>query len=71
MTIYRNHYSTEGGISGGFSYHPSKRDAKLAVKGWKTSDAPPHEIAEPLTLKPTRYDIIRFLNQHGAHPDNG
>lgn len=71
MKVYRNHYSTEGGSSGGFSFHGSEKDALAAVKDWKTSDEPPHKIAEPMTLTPTKDGIIRFLNTHGAHPDNG
>lgn len=71
MKIYRNTYSVEGGSNGGFSFHRSKRDARLAVKAYKTSSEPPHVIAEPMEVKPGKNGLLRFLNIYASHNDNG
>lgn len=75
MRIYRNHYSTEGGNSAGFSFHPSKRDAVRAAREHLREMAeqaePLHETARLLEVSTSKPALIRWLNLYAEHPDNG
>lgn len=72
MKLYRNHYSVEGGSSGGFSWHTTIRDAKAsAVTVEKANKEKPHTVAELIELKPGKEAMVRFLNNYAGHPDNG
>jgi hypothetical protein len=75
VRIYRNHYSTEGGTSDGYSFHSSKAHAHQAVKDAKLTQEEdfedPLEIAEPLDIELTKEGVLRFLNIFASHADNG
>lgn len=72
MKLYRNHYSVEGGGSGGFSWHRSKRDAQLAARdSVKKGSEPPHTIAEVFITSGTKRELIRLLTRVATHNDNG
>ena len=75
MKIYRNHYSTEGGNSAGFSFHPSKRDAIAAarrhLREFGEQAEPLHETARRLEVPTRKAALVRWLNLYAEHPDNG
>lgn len=80
MKVYRNHYYRGGGESAGYRFYPSKRLADAARRAWlkmnkprKWEEGPLPSAAETevLTFNVTRADLIKFLNGHCAHPDNG
>lgn len=74
--IYRNHYSTEGGNSNGFSWHWTKTDARRAVRDEKENLEEQYEkplkVAEEFEIDlADETNVILFLNQFCSHPDNG
>lgn len=71
MKLYRNHYSVEGGASGGFSWHTSRADAKRALTEWRRSSEEPLAIAEPVEITMTKTGVLSFANRFAEHPDNG
>ncbi len=66
MKLYRNHYSTEGGCSGGFGWFTAKRAAEKAAR--EVGDEKPLLVAEPFKIERSRAGIVRFLNIYGSHP---
>ncbi|MEN6533364.1 MAG: hypothetical protein ABFD89_06855 [Bryobacteraceae bacterium] len=76
MRIWKNDYRGAGMESRGYSYHPSKREARkaatAAIRHTKDDSEPTDEVqTEPIEVTPTKKGIISALNQHGGHPDNG
>ncbi len=80
MRLYKVAYLGEpGGVdtSTGFSFHGSKREAEKEAR--RGSDPKPLDgdkqyrsaSIEPIEVQPTKRGIIRALNLHGCHPDNG
>ncbi len=62
------------GLSGdehtGYYYTTSKREATAFFKENGADPAMGDKIQE-LTLAMNKWDVIRFLNAHCSHPDNG
>lgn len=74
MKIYRVHSHTENGISAGYSFHSSLKDAKHAAReAWETRDSDsetPPEI-EVLEVEISKAGILRALNMYASHAENG
>lgn len=74
MNIYRVSIvgGETSGVEGehqGYSYHSSKADAQRAVREVKANG---HECTIEVTeCKPTKAEIIDYLNRYAAHPNNG
>ena len=72
MKFYRNHYSSEGGLSGGFTWHTSRRDAETsAAQTVKNGAEPMLEIAEVIQISAGKTGLLAALNKYAGHPDNG
>jgi hypothetical protein len=71
-------YSADGGNSGGFSWHTSKRAAEAAAaeavkndpKEYEEHRSGPPDI-DVIEIKPTKADILIALQSFASHPDNG
>jgi hypothetical protein len=70
MIIYKVPTRGDGDEHSGYSYHFSKREAKNKFKESGASTERGDEVEE-LELAMNKHDILRFLNLHCAHPDNG
>lgn len=78
MKFYRVSYSADGGNSGGFSWHTSKREADAAASEAVKNDPKEYEEArsgpppvEPIEIAPTKTGILTALQAFASHPDNG
>lgn len=71
MTVYRNHYQSSDGISDGFTYHKSRRDAMLAAKGRRPYLDDPKNFAEMIWFHAALPGLLETLNKYAGHPDNG
>lgn len=80
MKFYRVSYSTEGGNSGGFSWHTNRRAALAAARADYDQDPDEYDHHSPtrgsdrievIEIAPTRRGILRALNALAGHPDNG
>jgi hypothetical protein len=74
MRFYRVHYTYDAGVSGGFTYFTSKREAEKHKrelnKAALVENGDGGEI-EVIEIEPTRGGILRALNLYAAHADNG
>lgn len=74
MKIYRLTMLVEAGVSAGFSWHSSERDARRARREF-LQDTEMDETAEAsiqaIEFEPTRGGILGLLNQYGHEPQNG
>ena len=67
MKLYKVSVRTKEWEHQGYSYHASKAAAQKVIR-----DAPDHECElEVIQVGRTKSEIIKALNRHGAHPDNG
>jgi hypothetical protein len=73
MKFYRVHYHEEGGNSGGFSWHTSKRAAETLAREVaredpeEYADGPPSETLSTLSRPAPASRRLR----HASHADNG
>lgn len=73
MKIYKvpkRDYKPSSDEHTGYFYTTSKREAN---KFFKENGADPTigDEIEELTLAMNKWDVVRFLNTHASHPDNG
>ena len=76
MKFYRVRYSTQGGVSAGFSWHSSLRNANASAKAAVENDREEYEIYGPpliqrFEIPSTKAGIMRALRLYASHPDNG
>ena len=82
MWFYRVSYSKEGGNSGGYSWHTSKRGAVAAAKADYEQDPAEYdqhasrgasiaERIEPIEIACNRAGILDALQRYASHCDNG
>lgn len=76
MKFYRVCYRAEGGNSGGYSWHTSKRAAEKASRDAARNDPEEYELDGPpeydeVEIKPTKAGILSALNFYADHPSNG
>lgn len=70
MKIYQVPSRHQGDEHGGYTYYISKREAKKAFSESGANPKQGDEVRE-LHLYMNKEDVIRFLNTHCGHPDNG
>ncbi len=82
MRFYRVSYSKEGGNSGGFSWHTSKRDAYAAARRDYDQDPAEYDLhgtrgasiaerVDPIEIACNRAGILDALQRYASHCDNG
>ena len=74
MKFYRVRHRTEGGNSGGYSWHTNKVGARRQVAeiNREEPDELDHsEFVGPIDIEPTKSGILDALNYYAAYPDNG
>lgn len=75
MRFYQLHRTHEAGVSAGYSYYASKREAQSALATWRKNS--PGDVQdqtgtiEPIEVTPTRAGILAALNRYAGHADNG
>lgn len=71
MKLYRVSYTTEGGISVGFTWHTSAREAKREAVKYIRFNPPEQAEIERIELRRGRNMLLIFLKAYASHPDNG
>lgn len=72
MRFYRVRYTVEGGVSGGYTWHTSKRGAEKAVRAFTDrSDVEDGAEVSEVEIEPTKRGILAALKQYASHADNG
>jgi hypothetical protein len=71
MTFYSVHRTTDGGSSAGYEWFTSERAAKKAAAQWRVGTPEESATVNRWKIKPTKRGILRALNIHASHPDNG
>jgi hypothetical protein len=75
MKFYRVRYSSEGGNSGGYSWHTSRRDAEKAARDAAANDPAEYIDGPPqwdeIEIVPTKKSLLDALNTYAGHPNNG
>lgn len=71
MKFYRVHCTQEAGTSVGSTFFASRREAEKFSADWLKEN--PDELAtvEAVEIHATKAGILRALNLHASHPDNG
>lgn len=72
MRLYRVTFSYEAGVSAGFAFYASKREARKAAADWRRDHASDASAGfAVLDFKPTRGGVLELLRSIADHPDNG
>lgn len=76
MKIYRLDKRGEAGVSFGFEYFTTIKEARKACRDWMGDDEESICNAEgtdivAIEVTPTKPGIMRVLKQWATHPDNG
>lgn len=82
VTLYRVSYSVEGGNSGGYTWHTSRRSAYSAWREAMQADPDEYELAaglrredrasiEKLEVPRTKDGLVSFLAVYASHANNG
>lgn len=76
MKFYRVSYSVDGGNSGGFSWHTSKRESQARAKEAIENDPQEYKVSEPprieeVEIVPTKKGILAALKRYAEHEANG
>lgn len=69
MKLYRLHGTVDSGVSAGYQFFASKKDAEKEAKTWDAAKSQT-EITE-INVTPTKAGILVALNHYASHPDNG
>lgn len=76
MKIYKVSYDGDPDGQKGFEFVASMELARKLARAWEKQEKSPGigdhrgEI-ELLEISPTKRGILKALNKHGSHPDNG
>jgi hypothetical protein len=72
MKFYAVHKTCDGGSSAGYSWHTSIKEArKSAIDYLRGQDAGETAKIKAWDIQPTKAGILRALNIHASHPNNG
>lgn len=73
MKLYRVNRRTDGGTSGGFSFHSSMKDAKREAARYQREMEPDEELPEidVIEFECSKGGVLRLLNYWACHANNG
>lgn len=74
MRIYKISYAGDPDGHKGYGFFPSLKAARLAAAKWdneETSHGEREATIEALDIPSGKSGVIRALNTHAGHPDNG
>ena len=71
MRFYSVHRTCEGGCSAGYEFVTSRREADKAAAQWRKDNPDENATVEVIDIEPTKSGILRALNLHAGHPNNG
>lgn len=71
MKIYQLSFAGDPDGHKGYSYFASRRAAEDEKRDWERDSLERDATITEIEIEPTKHGIIRALNIHGGHPDNG
>lgn len=78
MKFYQVHLTHDAGVSAGYEYFTSLREAKVRVIAWHkdhegvdADDGSTGANIQEINVVPTKVGILRALNLYANHADNG
>lgn len=71
MKIYRVHLAESLGVSHGYEFFTSAREAAACARRFKAEHEDAVVNVEPAMVRLTKGGIIRMLEAWARHPDNG
>jgi len=71
MKLYRVALYCDTGVSAGYEYFGTKKDALRKVREEKDPNGMDDAVMEEINVTPTKTGILAALNRYGDHPDNG
>lgn len=66
MTVWRVHFHRDGDESDGFRFYRTYKEARAAV-----AEDPASAPIDKIDVEVSAVGILRALNRHASHPDNG
>lgn len=73
MKIYKVTYFSGYNSSEGYSYHNTYKEAEKSYNEYRNNNDSDEEITkiEEINFYFSKAEIVRLLNEHGSHNDNG
>jgi hypothetical protein len=71
MLFYHTTKTTEGGNSATSEWFTNKREAEKCAAQWVKDNPDEWARIYEWEIEPTKQGILRALNLHASHPDNG